>query len=123
MKIKDIYNEFVERRNEELNEQRVYDLIWQLDVGIYDDIMSQSVDCPTERPSEYKYGIDDLKEGLIPAKYKNMYINWLSAHTNYEYKDDEGYSNDMILYNNEREEFASEYLHRHKPVKSWELMV
>ncbi len=123
MKVRDIYLEFIERRDMEISDSKIYELIWQLDAEMYDAVISRSIDCNVERPDVYIFGADDETEVLLSQKYKEMYINYISAYGNYEYKDDEAYSNDMILFNEQRTEFESEYLSNHRPKKRWEFKV
>ena len=120
MKIEDVYKKINKYRQIE-EPQEVYDLIWKIDVDLFDKLFSNAIDYECKKPDKYVYGNDDDQIVLVEDKYDDLYMYYVFAHYDLLYQDTESYSNNMILYNNTLKELSCEFRRNHRQKRNYEI--
>lgn len=118
MKVKELYEKIMKYRQWD-SAQEVYDEIWKIDRQIYDEYLSNAKNVKHQCPDKYRYGTDDDADVLLGDKYENIYLHGVCAWIDFWYQDNEGYSNNMIMFNQELLNMACEFRRENKAKRDY----
>lgn len=89
--------------------------ISEVDTLVAQDILNQSEGVEVDTPIEYNRERDREKELLVPVPYTDMYLYYVGAKIDFNNRETAAYSNNMIMFNQLLNEFASYYRRKYMP--------
>lgn len=92
------------------------DFINEVESDIAKNIINRSMIGKEYVFKPYEDGVDDDKELLVPDNHSDVYLFYIFAKMSYFDEETARYNNDMIMFNNAYERFASEYRRNNIPI-------